>query len=154
MAQSSQTENPREVRRRAIVALLAEGPVPSQGDLAERLESIGVGANQATLSRDLRDMGVVKGPLGYFLPGASNPEIDTQARLRGALRQYLRGVTSAANQVVLRTPPGGAQPLALALDHAAPESIVGTLAGDDTILVITPDAQAARAVASWLEGLA
>ena len=124
------------------------------GELADRLEALGLGANQATLSRDLRDMGVVKGPSGYFLPGAPTLAVDTEARLRAALRQYLRGVTPAANQVVLRTPPGGAQPLALALDGAAPEKVVGTLAGDDTILVITPDASSARAVASWLEGLA
>lgn len=153
MVEPSQIESTRESRRRAILALLDEGPVPSQGDLARRLESLGLGANQATLSRDLRDMGVVKGPAGYFLTGAPTPVVDAEERLRAALRQYLRGVTPAANQVVLHTPPGGAQPLALALDGAAPDKIVGTLAGDDTILVITPDASSARAVASWLEDL-
>lgn len=154
MAESFQIETAREVRRRAILDLLEAGPVPSQGDLAQGLTSLGLGANQATLSRDLRDMGVVKGPLGYVLPGAPVPAVDPEARLRAALRQYLRGVVPAANQVVLRTPPGGAQPLALALDSAAPDKVVGTLAGDDTILVITPDARSARAVASWLEELA
>jgi transcriptional regulator of arginine metabolism len=141
-----------EARRAAILELLRQGPIPSQGQLGARLQERGLGVNQATLSRDLTAIGAVKGPVGYTLPPASaSPADDPGARLSQAARQFVRAVTSAQNQVVLRTPPGGAAPLAAAIDAAAHPSILGTLAGDDTILVITPDARAARKVAAWLE---
>ena len=102
---------------------------------------------QATLSRDLRDLGVVKAPDGYRLGGPAPALSD----LERATRQWLLSATPAQNQVVLRTPPGCAQPLALALDGSGLEEIVGTLAGDDTVLVVTQDRPAARRLAHRLE---
>lgn len=150
-----QITSPLEARRAAILDLLREGPVPSQADLGALLEARGLGANQATLSRDLAALGAAKGPDGYTLPRAeAAPAEDPGARLSQAARQFVQEVTSAQNQVVLRTPPGGAAPLAAALDGAADGRILGTLAGDDTILVITPSEAAAQAVAQWLTEVA
>lgn len=149
------TTTPLEARRAAILELLRQGSVPSQAELGALLDERGLGANQATLSRDLAAIGAVKGPEGYTLPQVDAPPPgDPGARLSQAARQFLEVVTPAQNQVVLRTPPGGAAPLAAAIDAAAHEAILGTLAGDDTILVVTPDARAARKVAAWLEEVA
>lgn len=138
----------RDQRRRRILELVQAGPVQSQAALRELLAREGCGVNQATLSRDLRDLGVVKAPEGYRLSGAA-PAVDA---LEQATRQWLLEALPAQNQVVLRTPPGGAQPLALAIDSVRPEGVVGTLAGDDTVLVITPDARTARSLARRLSG--
>jgi len=137
----------REQRRRRIVELVRSGPVQSQAALQERLAEEGCEVTQATLSRDLRDLGVVKAPDGYRLGGPAPALSD----LERATRQWLLSATPAQNQVVLRTPPGCAQPLALALDGSGLEEIVGTLAGDDTVLVVTPDRPAARRLAHRLE---
>lgn len=150
-----QTYSPLTARRAAILDLLREGCIPSQADLGIRLLALGLGANQATLSRDLAALGAVKGPHGYTLAQSNAaPAEDPAARLSQAARQYLGGVTPAQNQVVLQTPPGGAAPLAAAIDGAGHPSILGTLAGDDTILVVTPDATSASLVAGWLEEMA
>lgn len=142
-------------RRAAILEELGQGPISSQSELGERLEARGVGANQATLSRDLAAIGAVKGPRGYQLPDAPiGPTGDQTARLAQAARQYLISATPAQNQVVLRTPPGGADPLAAAIDSATNESILGTLAGDDTILILSSDSRAAKKIARWIENLA
>lgn len=147
--------SPLIARRAAILDLLRGECIPSQADLGVRLIALGLGANQATLSRDLAALGAVKGPDGYTLAqaDAAAPE-DPGARLAQAARQYMGGVTPAQNQVVLQTPPGGAAPLAAAIDGAGHPSILGTLAGDDTILVVTPDATCAGLVAGWLEEMA
>ena len=147
--------NPLTARRAAILDLLRGAPVPSQAELGTRLAALGLGANQGTLSRDLAALGAVKGPEGYTLAQAqAAPAQDPGARLSQAARQYLGGVMAAQNQVVLQTPPGGAAPLAAAIDGAGHPSILGTLAGDDTILVVTSDPGSAGVVAGWLEELA
>jgi len=133
-------------RRRALVReILARYDVPSQAALAELLAAHGVTADQSTLSRDLRELGVLKTPTGYLLPDALTAAAPV-ADVAAAARQWLLGATAAQNIVVLRTPPGGAQPLAVALDNARHAAIVGTVAGDDTVLVVCPDTRAARAL--------
>ena len=140
---------PATTRRRALVAeLLRSYQVPSQAALAELLVEHGVRADQSTLSRDLRELGVVKSPDGYVLAGETAQA--ASPGLEAALGQWLLTATPAQNQVVLKTPPGGAQPLAVALDATRHDSIVGTLAGDDTILVICPDAKHAGLLAAEL----
>ena len=138
-------------RRAAIVELLTTYSVPNQASLAELLEERGLGANQATLSRDLRDLGVVKGPEGYAL-GEAPPAV--QAGLSPALKRWLKRATPAQNLVVVHTPPSGAGPLALAFDQSGRPEIVGTVAGDDTVLIVTPDAKTARTFAQLLRDLA
>ncbi|MCA8955355.1 MAG: hypothetical protein KDC87_04735, partial [Planctomycetes bacterium] len=102
-----------------------------------------------TLSRDLRELGLVKGPEGYEVPDGSRGQ-PTDA-LHAAVRLWLTGNAVAMNQIVLRTPPGGAQPLGLALDKAGIPEVLGTIAGDDTVLVICPDHKAAVRVSRKLE---
>jgi transcriptional regulator of arginine metabolism len=108
--------------------------------------------NQATLSRDLRDMGLVKGPAGYELPRTAAPAAaDAAVALVQAVRQWLSTVAIAQNLLVLKTPPAGASPLAVALDRAAPDGMLGSVAGDDTILAVFRNAPSARALARELE---
>lgn len=137
----------RRQRHDAIRRLVASRSVRSQAELAELLATEDLGANQATLSRDLRELGIVKGRDGYALPG---PEaLDDLTR---ACREWLVAAEAVAHQVVLHTPPGGAQPLAVALDASAQRGVVGTLAGDDTVLVICRAPRAAAALSRSLLG--
>jgi len=145
-------ETPHE-RRQAIVRLLQSHDVPSQRALGDLLREEGFRVNQATLSRDLAALGVVKGALGYELPAQLETASDASAILVRALRTWLKRSTVAQNQVVLHTPPGGAQPLAVALDGARLPLVIGTLAGDDTILIICGDGAKARRVARELSAL-
>ena len=121
---------------------------------AELLEAQGHGTvNQATLSRDLRELGIAKGPDGYVLPGTGfdDAEVDPLTR---ACREWLQDAIPVAHQLVAKTSPGGAHPLALALDQRSAEvpdsPIVGTLAGDDTVLMICRTPRAADRLATDL----
>jgi transcriptional regulator of arginine metabolism len=143
----------RQARRQAIARLLRTHTVPSQAALGELLAQQDVDVNQGTLSRDLHDMGVVKGPAGYELPASAGPVGDTASTLAATLHSNLVSATVAQNQIVLRTPPGGAQPLAVALDAAELPDVLGTIGGDDTILVICPDNKRAKLVARELAEL-
>jgi transcriptional regulator of arginine metabolism len=155
--QSRQTPtDAREQRRQRILDLIGRRTIKNQAELQKLLGEAGVDANQATLSRDLRDLGVVKGPEGYELPGAPSltPAL-AGASLWHAVQAYMLGATAAQNLVVLKTPPSGAQPLALALDRAGTDGglitgLVGTIAGDDTVLAVCQDAGKARALARRL----
>lgn len=138
-------------RRQRIAALVRERAVHSQFELQELLAAHGIAVNQATLSRDLRAMGVLKGPDGYELPTApAAAHTDGSLALYNAVHAWLRAATSAENLVVLKTPAGGAQPLALALDQTSPKEAVGTIAGDDTILVVCKNAAEAKRLARML----
>lgn len=148
----------RDSRHQRILALLASRRVRNQAELQGLLDGDGLEVNQATLSRDLRDLGVRKGKDGYELPAA--PALAPAAAggsLWHAVRVWLLGATPAQNLVVLRTPPGGAQALGLALDKATADQtlrgLVGTIAGDDTVLAICADNHKARAVAKRLLAL-
>jgi transcriptional regulator of arginine metabolism len=131
-------------RHARIVELLREQVVRSQTELAELLADSGVQVTQATLSRDLEELGAVKMHGGYLIPEDGNrPLRETTgqgpARLLRLLRELLTGVDSSGNIAVLRTPPGAAQFLASALDRSGLTDVVGTIAGDDTILVVARD---------------
>jgi transcriptional regulator of arginine metabolism len=135
----------RSRRHDAILATLRSRCVRSQAELAQELEREGLGANQATLSRDLRELGVVKGPDGYTLP--DDGDLDPLSR---ACRDWLLEATPVQNQIVLKTPPGSAQLFAWNLDQQTPQGLVGTIAGDDTILAICPDTRSAARLAANL----
>jgi transcriptional regulator of arginine metabolism len=109
---------------------------------------------QATLSRDLRELRLVKTAEGYRpLSSAAAEEAAPQATLARALKEFLLDIRPAQNMLVLKTPPGGAQPLAAAVDSERWKEIVGTLAGDDTVLLITPSRGARAAVQKRVEEL-
>lgn len=145
--QARQTLDSREARRERILAMLEKARVKSQAELQDQLAAAGFEVNQATLSRDLRDLGVVKGKDGYELPAVPSmaPQVAHQS-LWHAVHTWLLGATAAQNLVVLRTPAGGAQALGLAIDHAELPGVVGTIAGDDTVLAICQDQPKAKAL--------
>jgi len=140
-------------RRDAIVRVVREEAVRSQEELQRRLAAQGFEATQPTLSRDVRELGLVKTPRGYALPGGADPAVEADrraGRLEKALAESVLSVRVAGSLVVLRTPPAGAHPVARVVDEAALPEAVGTIAGDDTVFVATPDAASARALASRL----
>jgi transcriptional regulator of arginine metabolism len=137
-------------RRRSLIAsVLSQGAVASQEKLAGLLADRGVRTTQATLSRDLREMGVVKGPDGYVRP-ESRTASETRERGR-VLRTFVMDVAVGGTLVVLKTGPGHAQIVALSIDGAAPNDVLGTVAGDDTIFVAAKSETAARRLAKELK---
>ena len=146
-------------RRLALIAQLLSGQrFSSQEDLARALARAGTSVTQATLSRDLRNLGVIKRPdvegkSAYELPGPAVEALDRQRQLLD-LRAFVNEVRVAQNLVVVRTPPGHAHGVGRALDLAELEGIVGTVAGDDTVLVIMEDMPAARRAKRHLDTLA
>jgi transcriptional regulator of arginine metabolism len=135
----------RDRRRGLILAWAQEGRVRSQLELQKDLAALGIQVNQGTLSRDIRALGLLKGPHGYEPPASATAEADdASSALFAAVRSWLLDVAVAQNLVVLKTPPGAASPLAVALDRAGWPDVVGTIAGDDTIFVATPGAEAAQ----------
>jgi transcriptional regulator of arginine metabolism len=144
-----------KARRQAVVLELISGEeIHSQEQLRARLKARGYDVTQATLSRDIRDLGLVKRSAdgGYQQQGAE-PAVPASAgiALQRALAEYASGVACVEQLVVVRTGAGQAQLLALVIDRAKLEEVVGTLAGDDTILIISRDARHARALARQME---
>jgi transcriptional regulator of arginine metabolism len=141
----------RAARHARIVALLAERSVRSQAELAQALHAAGVAVTQATLSRDLDELGAVKlrtpdgGLPVYVIPEDGSPIAaraagdDPPHRLARLLAELMVSAEASANIAVLRTPPGASNFLASALDRAALPQVLGTIAGDDTILVVSRD---------------
>ena len=131
-------------RHGQILKLIRGTQVHTQEDLAKELRRVGIPATQVTLSRDIRELGLVKTPNGY----AEGAEIASTAKqdVPSAVRDTVLDIKLAQNLLVLRTPPAHANAVASALDHAEWPEITGTIAGDDTVLVVTPDAKTAQAL--------
>jgi transcriptional regulator of arginine metabolism len=130
--------------------------VTRQSDLVEQLEREGFQVTQATVSRDLADMGAVKrrssdGLYGYTLPEEPAPLDVSRATVARALAQFARTITPTGSLVVINTPPGAAQVVAGAIDGAALAGVVGTVAGDDTLLVVVDEQVGGLRVAKQLE---
>ncbi len=144
-------------RQSAILELVAHQAICSQDGLGHRLRARGFHATQATISRDLKELQLVKRAVdgAYERPGASfGGRARADAAVRRAIGEYLQRVDQVQQLLVLRTEPGQAQPLALAIDRAELPEVVGTVAGDDTILLITRHARAGREVTRLFEGWA
>ncbi|MHB1473117.1 MAG: arginine repressor [Dermatophilaceae bacterium] len=153
-------------RRQLILKILGRQSVRSQGELLGILSRDGFDITQATLSRDLVELGAVKVRAGktlvYAVPGEGGdrtvrvaPGLDeASSRLRRQCEELLVTARASANLVVLRTPAGAANYLASAIDHAGEPDILGTIAGDDTVMIITSGSRQSRALASWLLALA
>jgi transcriptional regulator of arginine metabolism len=139
-------------RQGQILKVLAGPPVGSQDELRRQLVHLGVRVTQATLSRDLRELRLVKTAEGYRpLSAAGAEEASPIPALARALKEFLLDVRQAQNMLVLKTPPGGAQPIAAALDAERWKEVAGTLAGDDTVLIVTPSRTARAAVQKRIE---
>jgi transcriptional regulator of arginine metabolism len=140
-------------RQKAILELLHRGPVESQEELQGFLAKRGFEAGQATLSRDIRELGLVKTTDGYTAGRTTTivePVLPSVSRL---VREFVVDVRLAQNLIVLKTSVGSAQPVAAAVDAEDWPEVVGTLAGDDTILVISPDNRTAQQLVRRIQGM-
>lgn len=131
-------------RQAQIRKIVTGGSVATQEDLAGKLAELGIPTTQATLSRDIRELGIVKTPQGYREAGAATSQPRPRENLRRVFQEFLRDVQSAQNIVVIKTNPGSANTVALALDAENWPEIIGTVAGDDTIFAATAGPAAAR----------
>ena len=138
-------------RHGQILRLVSSGRVGNQEELRCRLAQQKLRVTQATLSRDLQELRLVKTIEGYKPGSAVLEEVATVPPLTRALREFLLDVRPAENLLVLKTPPSGAQPLAAAVDGAKFPEITGTIAGDDTILIITPSRKARESLQKKIE---
>jgi transcriptional regulator of arginine metabolism len=155
----------RSARQARIRELIEAQQVTSQTHLAALLAEGGVDVTQATLSRDLEELGAVKlrgsdgAPASYVLPPENAPlrparATSAPARLTRMLGDLLIAAEGSANLAVLRTPPGAAQFLASAMDKVALPDVLGTIAGDDTLLVVSREPDGGTALAARLRTLA
>ena len=146
-------------RQHRVAGLLERHAVTSQAVLVELLAAEGVVATQATVSRDLDELGAVKvrvpgGETVYAIPELAKDRLAPEDHLRRVLGDWVADVASSANIVVLRTPPGSAHVVGSALDRAGLEEIVGTVAGDDTVIVVAAEQAGGAEVARRLSALA
>jgi transcriptional regulator of arginine metabolism len=144
-------------RLSAILDVVEHEAVRSQAQLRQRLLLRGFDVTQATLSRDIKELGLVKRSAdGAYQPAGSEiePQATAMATLTRALSEYLSSIEASQQLLVIKTGPGQAQLLALAIDRARLKEVIGTIAGDDTILVICPDQGMAAAARARFETLA
>ena len=141
-------------RQGQILKLITGETISNQEELRRRLSLLKLRVTQATLSRDIAELKLVKTAAGYKpLVQTNGDETANLSLLTRAVREYLLDVRPADNLLVLKTPPGGAQPLAAAMDSERLPGVAGTIGGDDTVLVITPSRSARTAIQHRLEAM-
>jgi transcriptional regulator of arginine metabolism len=148
-------------RHNAIRELVAHSLVSNQDELRRKLRRRGFEVTQATLSRDIHELRLSKGPGGYALPsspsgarnGAGAIEDDGPPSVAEMMESFGLRANQAMNQVVVRTAMGGAQPVAAAIDREGWPEVIGTIAGDDTVLVICPDPRRAGEIEGRLRAI-
>jgi transcriptional regulator of arginine metabolism len=139
-------------RHNVIRELIATASLTSQDEMRRKLVRRGFDVTQATLSRDFHELRIYKGPSGYALPnGAGNDGENELPSISEVLSSFGLKVKQAQNQLVLITSAGSAQPVALGIDHEDWDEVVGTIAGDDTVLIICPDQKRASLLRDRLE---
>lgn len=146
-------------RQHRIARLLEEQAISSQAQLVELLATEGLNLTQATVSRDLEELGAVKvripgGAMAYAIPELAKDRVAPEDVLRKVLGEFLVEAAHSANLAVLRTPPGSAHVLASALDRAGLMDVLGTVAGDDTVLVVCPPPDGGQKMSARLARLA
>ncbi|HEY0444887.1 MAG TPA: arginine repressor [Allosphingosinicella sp.] len=139
-------------RQRSIADIIRGGGIVSQDEVTERLAALGYSVTQATVSRDLDQLGAVKvkrgGVTSYALPDQIGDSDWAAARLERLLREWVVSVEAAGNLLVLKTPPGSAHLVSLAVDQAKLPEVAGTVSGDDTLLLVVRDGVVADTLAS------
>ena len=142
-------------RHNAIRDLVVKTSILNQDDLRRRLAKSGIHVTQATLSRDIRELRLMKGPGGYALPfsgnGSATDEEDDEPELSDVIANFGLEIRQAQNLLVFLTTTGGAQPIAAGIDAEEWSEVVGTIAGDNTVLLICPDNRKASALKTRLE---
>ncbi len=146
-------------RQHRIARLLEEQVISSQVQLVELLATEGLVLTQGTVSRDLEELGAVKvripgGQMAYAIPELAKDRLAPEDVLKKVLGEYLVEAAHSANLAVLRTPPGSAHVVASALDRTGLADVLGTVAGDDTVLVVCPAPDGGRKVSARLARLA
>ena len=146
-------------RQQTISRLIGRHPVTSQPQLLDLLATEGISATQATVSRDLEDLGAVKvrvpgGDTVYAIPEYEPNRIAPEDQLRRVMGEWVAEVRHAHHNVIIRTPPGCAHVVASALDRAGITGVLGTVAGDDTLLVIADESTTGAKLAAKLRDLA
>ncbi len=142
----------KQQRHNAIREMLSSTAVTSQDDLRRKLMKSGFTVTQATLSRDMHEMRIYKGPNGYAIATTDNEDDDVPA-IRETLENFGLEVKQAQNLLIVITTTGSAQPVAAALDYEDWPELMGSIAGDDTVLVICEDAAKAAVLKQRMEGL-
>lgn len=138
-------------RHGQILRLVNNEAIANQEDLRRRLAQQRLRVTQATLSRDLQELQLVKTKTGYRAANGLAEEVPAVPPLTRALGEFLLDIRPAENLLVLKTPPSGAQPLAAAVDGAKFSEIAGTIAGDDTVLIITPNKKSRESLQRKIE---
>ena len=146
-------------RQHRLARLLEEQPVSNQPQLVDLLAAEGIAATQATVSRDLDELGAVKvrvpgGVSVYAIPELPSDRVAPENQLKRVMGEWVVEVAPSANLVVLRTPPGSAHVVASALDRTGLSDVVGTVAGDDTVLVVAAEGTTGADLAGSLRTLA
>jgi len=145
-------------RQHRIAQILRQESVSSQDHLVELLTAQGVAVTQATVSRDLDDLGAVKVPTGggsvYAIPELPSEQVAPDDHLRRVLGEWVVAVACSHNLVVLNTPPGSAHVVGSAIDRSSVYGVLGTVAGDDTVLVVTTEDAGGTTVAADFRSLA
>jgi len=139
------------LRQRAILEVVEGGPVSSQEDFQRILKKRGFEVGQATLSRDIRELGLVKANGGYVVPSGDNSSDPALPPVSRLVREFVLGVRAAENLLVTKTSIGSAQPVAAALDGEEWPEAIGSIAGDDTILIICANKKAAKRLEGRLQ---
>jgi transcriptional regulator of arginine metabolism len=147
---SSELDCMKSQRHSAIRELLVKATVTNQDELRRKLAGRGIHVTQATLSRDIRELKLMKGPTGYALPVVPDGE-DDLPEIAGVLQDFGLEVRQAQNLLIVLTTMGGAQPVAASIDSEDWEEVVGTIAGDNTVLIICPDNRRAEMLRSRIE---
>jgi transcriptional regulator of arginine metabolism len=142
----------KQQRHTVIRELLSKAPIASQDELRQKLAGRGFYVTQATLSRDIHELRLSKGPDGYSLSNGNGDEDDSLPGIREVLSSFGLEVRQAINLLVLITKTGGAQPIAAGIDYEDWPEVVGTVAGDDTVLIICPDVEQAGRLKLRMEG--
>jgi transcriptional regulator of arginine metabolism len=149
----------RTQRQHRILRVLQDQPVSSQAQLVQLLEAEGIVATQATVSRDLEDLGAVKvqipgGSMAYAIPEMNRESTRSNDHLKRLLGEFVVEVAFSGNLVVLRTPPGSAHVVASAIDRSSMPDTLGTVAGDDTVLVVCTESVSGAEIAARFGALA
>ncbi len=145
----------KERRHRAILTLVATRPIRSQEELAQLLEAQGFDATQATISRDIKELGLAKVPIkgGQFKYVVPSMGVNFASRLHRVVAELVLSISPAENLIVLRTPPGSAMLAAAAIDEAGWPEVLGTIGGDDTLIAIVRSTKETPVVAQRFNDL-
>jgi transcriptional regulator of arginine metabolism len=138
-------------RHLAIRELLSMTPINNQDELRTNLAAKGFNVTQATLSRDIRELGLSKGPAGYVLPASEKDGESSLPGIQEVLRSFGLEARQALNLLVLVTATGSAQPVAAGIDYEDWPEVIGTIAGDDTVLVICPNEHKAQTLKARID---